>query len=178
MPIKPTAYCLLLFAAILSGCQQESTTTESPGKTKSIDSVLDEYHQAMKSKDAPTMMSLMAEKGLYCGTDPMELWDKNTLSDYVTQAFENPSLEIDYKINRREIRLGKDGKSAIAVDHYVMDVITPHFPVRTVFHLILDENNAWKCNFLSMSLAPPNDGMKLINKLVEAEQLVIENSKD
>jgi len=114
------------------------------------------------------MINLVTEDGLYCGTDPKELWDKKTFSDYITKAFADTSMgAINYTIDKCEIRVEKNGTSAIALEQFRMDVFfSPKTPLRMVSHLIKDGDN-WKFDFTSLSLVPTNEDIHKINKAVE-----------
>lgn len=148
----------LLFAA--TACKQ--TVDESATKGE-INTVLDQYHNCMKNKQASTMMQLLAEDGLYCGTDPNELWDKKTINAYISKAFENPMLTINnYPIEKREIKVSNVGNSATVLEQYKMDVISTEMYIRFISHL-KKENNEWKFDFFSLSPVPSNNDMKKIN---------------
>ncbi|MEP6260357.1 MAG: nuclear transport factor 2 family protein [Gillisia sp.] len=53
----------------------------------SISLVMDNYYEAYNSKDLETYSNLLAEDGLFCGTDPGEFWNKKDVVDMVRQQF-------------------------------------------------------------------------------------------
>ena len=91
---------LILFVLVLAfvACQQPQIAAppkpiDFDAAKKEVTSVLDTYHGAMKAKNASQMADLFAEDGLYCGTDPNELWDKEAFSDYIRQAFADTAMQ-------------------------------------------------------------------------------------
>src|ERR1700730_10789073 len=167
--MKRTAYFMILVSMIVSSCQPAPTKIEEPppkivdleaAKTE-VGALLDTYHKTMKSKDASEMVKLLAEDGLYCGTDSKELWDKEGFSDYIRKAFADTSAATNYIVDRRKIRVAKDGNSAIGVEQFI-DAASPKIPLRVVSHLIKD-GNIWKLDFASWSLVPANEDVPKIN---------------
>jgi tetratricopeptide (TPR) repeat protein len=65
-----------------------------------VNALLDKYDSAFKAKDAPTLIALLAEDGLFCGTDPSEIWDKKQISEGWTQAFADTSMMIDFTVDK------------------------------------------------------------------------------
>ncbi|MDA0193594.1 MAG: nuclear transport factor 2 family protein [Bacteroidetes bacterium] len=161
--------CLIVLVTVInSGCQQKpaSELIDINGAKKAVNDLLDNYHNSMQSKDSSNMMMLLSDDGLYCGTDPMELWDKKTLSNYMTKAFADTSLVINYNIDKREIRVAKDGETAVTIEQFIMDVISPKIPIRAITYAMKD-GDVWKIDFLSLSLIPTNADTPKINKAVE-----------
>lgn len=128
---------------------------------KEATAMLDNYHAAMKRKDAAEMSELFSEDGLYCGTDPNELWDKEAFSDYIRKAFADTSVVINYTVERRKVRMSPDGKSAMAVEQFI-DAASPKILVRVVSHLVRDSVK-WKLDFTSWALVPRNEDVPKIN---------------
>jgi uncharacterized protein (TIGR02246 family) len=129
---------------------------------KEATAMLDSYHAAMKGKNASEMSNLFAEDGLYCGTDPNELWDKEAFSDYIRKAFADTSVVINYTVERRKVRVTPDGQSAIAVEQFI-DASSPKILVRVVSHLVKDSVR-WKLDFTSWALVPTNEDVPKINE--------------
>ena len=134
---------------------------------KEATAMLDNYHGAMKNKNASEMSNLFAEDGLYCGTDPNELWDKEAFSDYIRKAFADTSVVINYTVERRKVRVSPDGQSAIAVEQFI-DAYSPKILVRVVSHLVRDSVR-WKLDFTSWALVPKNEDIPRINQAVADE---------
>lgn len=131
---------------------------------KEVTAMLDQFHNAMANKDAPTQMSLLTEDGTFCGTDPGEVWDKKTLTDYMTKAFADTALVIKpYAIDKREIKIDDDGQCAFILDQFTMDVISEKIPIRFTAHAV-KQNDKWMIDFSSMALIPKNEDMVKLNE--------------
>jgi uncharacterized protein (TIGR02246 family) len=171
--MKKNYLFLILLAIFYTACQQPAKIEAAPPKPvdldeakKEVTAMLDSYHGAMKSKNASEMANLFAEDGLYCGTDPNELWDKEAFSDYIRKAFADSSVVINYTVERRKIRISKDGTSAIAVEQFI-DASSPKILVRVVSHLLKD-SVAWKLDFTSWALVPTNEDVPKLNEALTA----------
>jgi ketosteroid isomerase-like protein len=77
--------------------------------------VLDTHWSAVMAKDANAIMALLTDDVLSCGTDSKEFWNKTDMSNTIKQMFADTSLNIDITIDKRVIRIAKDGNSAIAL---------------------------------------------------------------
>ena len=110
-------------------------------------------------------MTLLDNKGLYCGTDPVELWDKETLSDLMTETMADSSFTLDYSIDKRKIRIAADGNTALVLEQFTMSALSEKMPIRFMSHLVKTDEN-WKIDFISWSFIPNNDIARL-NKALE-----------
>jgi hypothetical protein len=161
--------CILSIAVIIiTSCQQKPKMVpiDQEATKVAVVSILDKYHSSMFKKDTNNMLSLLAENGLYCGTDSKEFLDKSAISNAMTQMFADTTLKVSYLIDKREVRIAADGNSAIAVDQFVMDFISPKIPVRWVFHLV-KTGDIWLIDFASLSLIPNNEDLGKLNKALE-----------
>jgi len=131
-----------------------------------VNALLDKYDLAFKAKDAPTVIALLAEEGLFCGTDPSEIWDKKQISDGWTQAFADTSFMLDFTVDKREMLIAEDGNSAIAIEQLYFKIISPNIPWRIIFHAIRSGED-WKLDFISWNFIPKNEDIEKINKAVE-----------
>ncbi|MFZ0473493.1 MAG: nuclear transport factor 2 family protein [Bacteroidales bacterium] len=132
----------------------------------SVNALLDKYDSAFKAKDAPTLIALLADDGLFCGTDPSEIWDKKQISDGWKQYFADTSLLIDYTVDKREILIADDGNSAIAIEQFYFKLFSPNIQWRTIFHAV-KAGEGWKFDFISWNLIPKNEDIEKLNKAVE-----------
>lgn len=133
---------------------------------QAVAALADRFHATMMAKDAPGQMALLAEDGLYCGTDPNELWNKKTLSDYISRGFADSTMTITpYTISKREIRVATDGKSAVLVDQYMMTELSPTITTRFIAHAIRHDT-AWRFDFFSLGLIPVNGDLKKVSEAV------------
>jgi hypothetical protein len=98
---------LLFIVLTLSfvACQQPQIQAPPPkpvdfdAAKKEVTAVLDTYHGSMKARTL--RKADLCEDGLYCGTDPNELWDKEAFDDYLRKAFADTGIANAYTVERR-----------------------------------------------------------------------------
>jgi uncharacterized protein (TIGR02246 family) len=162
-------YYLMVVATIISvSCQTKTKTVpvDSAAAKIAVTTLLDKYNSAWNAKDVSTMTALLTDDGLFCGTDPSELMDKKTLSAGWTQAMSDTSMNFNYSLDKREIRIAPDGNSAIALEQFYMNAICPKIPARLIFHIVKSGDN-WMIDFLSWSLIPKNEDIPKLNAALE-----------
>jgi ketosteroid isomerase-like protein len=131
-----------------------------------VTKVLDAHWSAVKAKDTNAVMALLTDDVLSCGTDSKEFWNKTDMYNNIRQMFADTSLKIDITIDKREIRIGKDGNSAIALEQMFMKPYSQEIPVRAIYHLV-KINNIWQFDFTSVSFIPNNEDIGKLNKALE-----------
>ena len=163
--MKRTFYVMLVAVMIITACQSKTkiVPVDTAAAKVAISTVLDKANSAWNAKDANTLISLLTDDGLFCGTDPSEFWDKKTLSDLWTQGFADTSFVGNFSIDKREIRVAADGNSAIAVEQSYMKVISQKIPVRLIYHVVKSGDN-WMFDFLSWGFIPKNEDIVKLNK--------------
>ena len=160
-------YCFLLIAmAVFTSCQPNSKQVPfDPVATKQdLTKTLDKMYLAYNNRDIQTFLSLMADDGLFCGTDPNNIWDKPTYSTLMTIMFADPKFAPNIALDRREICLGKDGNSAMVVDQFFFEW-NKKIPVRHIAHFVRN-GDLWTCNFLSTTFIPKDEDLDKIFKAV------------
>jgi tetratricopeptide (TPR) repeat protein len=138
---------------------------EEPARI-AVTALLDKYNRAFKAKDTGTLVSLLVDGGMFCGTDPSEIWNKKQVATGFEQSFADPSLVIDYTVDKREILIAEDGKSAIVVEQAFYKFFSPNLAGRLVYRAV-KYGEAWKFDFLSWSFVPRNEDIGRINKALE-----------
>lgn len=128
--------------------------------------VLDDHWSALKAKDADAVIALVSEDFLSCGSDPEEFWNKTDMYKTIKQMLANTNLKIDITVDKREIRISKDGNSAIAFEQMFLKPYSQKIPVRTVYHFV-KENNTWLIDFTSTGFIPNNNDLDKLNKALE-----------
>src|SRR5665647_1671535 len=120
MIMKKTFYSLTVSLILISSCQPKPKTVpfDPVAAKEDLTKTLDKMYLAYNTRDINSFLSLMADDGLFCGTDSKNLWDKATYSKLMTAIFANPSFSPNITVSRREIRLDKDGNSAMVVDQF------------------------------------------------------------
>jgi hypothetical protein len=166
--MKKTLCILSLAVIIITACQQKPKMVpiDLEASKAGVVSILDKYHSSLQKRDINNMLPLLSETGLFCGTDSKEFLDKSDLSNAMTQMFADTTLKFSYLIDKREVRVAADGNSAIAIDQFVMDLISPKIPLRWVLHLI-KTGDIWVIDFASLGLIPNNEDLGKLNKALD-----------
>ncbi|MRS01927.1 tetratricopeptide repeat protein [bacterium] len=137
---------------------------EEPARI-AVTALLDKFNSAFKAKDPGTLASILADNGIYCGTDPSEIWNKKQTVAGFEQGLGDPALVIDYTIDKRKILIAEDGESAIAVEQAFYKFVSPGIPWRMIYHAV-KTGDAWKFDFISWNFIPRNEDIGKINKAV------------
>ena len=131
-----------------------------------VSRVLDAHWSALKAKDADAVIALVSEDFLSCGSDPKEFWNKAEMYNTVKQMLANTKLIIDITVDKREIRISKDGNSAIAFEQMFLTPFSQKIPVRTVYHFV-KEDDSWLIDFTSTGFIPNNDDIEKLNRALD-----------
>jgi len=131
-----------------------------------ISRILDAHWSALNARDADAVIALLSEDFLSCGSDPNEFWNKSEMYNTVKQMLASSEFKMDITVDKREIRIAKDGNSAIALEQMFLIPYSQKIPVRTVYHFV-KENNTWLIDFTSTGFIPNNDDIEKLNKALE-----------
>lgn len=156
---------LFIFVITIVSCQTKTKVDMSESKN-AVEKVLNDHWDALKAKDADAVISLVSDDFLSCGSDPKEFWNKTDMYNTVKQMLANNELNTDITVDKREIRVSKDGNSAIAFEQMFLKPYSQKMPVRTVYHLV-KENNNWLIDFTSTGFIPNNEDIDKLNKALE-----------
>jgi len=164
--MKPIFYTILLAVILIPSCQPASkpVSFDPVAVKEDLTKTLDKMYLAYNNRDIQTFLSLMAEDGLFCGTDPKNIWDKSSYSTLMTIMFSDQSFSPNISVSQREIHLDKDGNSAIVMDQFFFEW-NKRIPVRHIAHFVRT-GDQWICNFLSTTYVPNDEDMgKIFNAL-------------
>lgn len=161
-------FLIVFVAASVFACQPkpQPVVVDLAASKAEVNALMETYLTAWNAKDVNTLISLITEDGLYCGTDPTELMDKKTISDAWKQVFSDSTTNIVFTVDKREIRMDPDGNSAIVMEQHIANPYTPKIPWRLVCRAV-KTTDGWKIDFISWSLIPKNED---IGKLIMALQ--------
>ena len=153
---------------LLFGCQPKTKTepVDLTAVKNAVNTQLDNFHQVWKAKDIDAIRTLLADDGLYCGTDPGEFWDKENLLKISARMFADESLVADYSIDKREIRVAADGNSATSLEQFTWNQLSQKIPLRFICHFVKIGDD-WKIDFNSVSFIPKNADISKLNKALE-----------
>jgi len=166
--MKKILLILFTVAMIITSCQTKTKVApvDLAAAKVAVTKVLDTHWSAVKAKDANAVMALLTDDVLCCGSDSKEFWNKTDMYNNIRQMFADTSLKIDITIDKREIRIAKDGNSAIALEQLFMKPFSQKIPVRNIYHLV-KINDIWQFDFTSVSFIPNNEDIGKLNKALE-----------
>lgn len=163
--MKDKIIVLFIFVSVIVSCQIKTKVDMTESK-EGVARLLDAHWSALKAKDADAVIALVTDDFLSCGSDPKEFWNKTDMYSTVKQMMANSELKIDITVDKREIRIARDGNSAIAFEQMFLTPYSRKIPVRTVYHLVKD-NNTWLIDFTSTGFIPNNEDINKLNEALE-----------
>jgi len=166
--MKTQTYVLLFAVLTMAACQPKTETAPVgiAAVEDAVTAVVDNYHKGVCAGNVNDIKPLLEDKGLYCGTDPIELWDKETVLNLMTEGMADSSYAYDYSIDKRITRVAADGKTALVLDQTTIKALSKKIPIRFIFHLVKTNEN-WKIDFLSCSFIPKNEDIVKLDLALE-----------
>ena len=157
---------MLVTMILVASCQMKTTTVPfDPATAKAeVTKTLDSIDSALKSKDVKTFLSFYKDDGLYCGTDPSELWDKAGWGKTMNEMMSDTTGSFKMDVSKMEIILDKTGNSANVLRQFVASWSKP-IELRGTMHLIKMDNK-WMVDFSSLALVPENKDLPKITGAV------------
>jgi hypothetical protein len=152
---------ILLYSALigiaLTACQTKikNKPTDLASEKVVLNKFMDNYHAAIDGDNPQLVSAFWTDDLLYCGSDPKEFWNKTSVSKEFDGMFANKTNKMEHKILSREIRLDKDGMSALILEQISFKDFSEKIPFRLIYHAVR-QNNEWKFDFISASLIPTN----------------------
>lgn len=161
-------FFIVFVAAIVFACQPKSqpVVVDLAASKAEVNTLMENIWTAWNAKDVNAVTSLITEDGLFCGTDPTELWDKKQISDLWKQFFADSTTNMVLKVNKREIRVVSDGKSALVMEQQISNQFTPKIQWRIVSHAV-KKSDGWKLDFISWNMIPRNEDIGKLNKALD-----------
>jgi ketosteroid isomerase-like protein len=161
---------ILILAMMLASCQTKTIVMndDMTGFKEAVNRVLDAHWSAVKAKDADAVIALVTDDFLSCGTDSKEFWNSTEMYNSIKQMFKDPGLRLEITIDKRVIRIARDGNSAIAFEQMFLTPFSAKVPVRTIYHLV-KEKNTWLIDFAGTGFIPDNEDIDKINKALEQD---------
>jgi len=160
--IMKKLFFLLLIPVMFISCHHKTEPVDLEAAKKEVAETMEKFNAASKAKDIDGVAAFISEDALLCGTDKSEFWDKAAGMDMMSETLSNEDISMDYSIDKREIRVGPDGKTALVIEQYIMtDMFGPNLPLRSISHLVKTENG-WMMDFFSWNVIPDNEDLGTI----------------
>jgi ketosteroid isomerase-like protein len=152
---------ILITILILPG----NTLISQPNRGVSEDQVrsfIENYYKTIAGQDMDALGNMLADNGLFCGTDPTEYWDKEAIVEMFRQSASGDAPDMSEMLKKRVINVAGNGMSAIIVEQLDMPW-SPNLPVRQTLHLVrLGER--WAIDFIGWSFMAANEDIAKLNE--------------
>lgn len=153
---------------IIAGCTQqpEVKVTDIDTNRKNITKIADSYLNAWNTKNKDAIANLLADDGMYFGTDPSEILDNEGLLDMCTQLFSDTTTNYSYDVISRKIKLATDGNSALIIEYIDMDGWTPILKMRQTYQIVKTPSD-WKIDFIEWGFIAKNEEVEELGKALQ-----------
>ena len=153
---------------LMTSCQQKPVTVAvDPEAVKAeLATFMDEYNMAYKAMDINKMTAFCTDNAMFLGTDPSEFWNKQQITDYFMAQGTDSTMKLEFKVDRREIMVAADGKSAIVVEQFFIPLISTKIQVRCI-DKVVKVNDKWMFDFLSWNIVARNEDIPKLNAALE-----------
>ncbi len=155
-------YLYLVLAIVISACQKKTEVkVDQATLTEQVNTFMEKNRKIWETNDTSALRGIYAEDLVILGTDPSELWNKNQYLDEWKKMIQG-GFEFKHSEIKRDIRVSKDGNSAMVSEQYFIPMLSEKFQVRAIFHVEKNSDN-WQINYLSWSVIPRNADIEKIN---------------
>jgi ketosteroid isomerase-like protein len=133
-----------------------------------ISEVFKTMYKSIDDRNIDLLASVFADDGVFMGTDPTELFPKDTIVALWAQMMQMPEIPPFEFISEPFIRIHPDGKTAVVSQQYHWDLFTP-IPLRQTFWMV-KRDSVWLIDFFDFSFIPYNEQISTLNAAVMKEK--------
>lgn len=168
--MKKIYFLSIIIVMIVVGCQQKEQieSVDLKATNDTVTQLLDEYLDAWNAKDIDALNVMVADDGLYCGSDPSEILDKSSLMDMFIQVFSDTTYSYSYKVDVRKVKVAANGNFAIAMEHISMSGWSPLLKMRQTFQIV-KTNNKWEIDYIGWGFLTKNENVEKLNNALEGQ---------
>lgn len=154
---------MFISVVMLTSCQPKpgNDSFDEAAAREEINKTIDKMYLAYNTKDITILTPLLAAKGLFIGTDPDEVWDKDSYVGILTRLFADTAYKPEIKAEKREILFDEHGNTAIVTDQFNSFMIK-NIPLRQVCRMVKSEDK-WLCDFSAIALIPENEDVQKLS---------------
>lgn len=157
--ILPFFLLALLFACTTA---PEPKPVDLAAEEAAINEVFETLFSAVDDRNLDQLASVLADDGMFMGTDPDELFPKDSIVAAWSQMMQMPELPPFDFITDPYIRLNPDGKTAVVAYQYYWQLFTP-IPLRQTFWMV-KKDSLWLVDFFDFSFVPYNEQIPALNE--------------
>jgi hypothetical protein len=150
---------ITVFSFGLSAQAQSPNNAAEEYDTDKLNSFMDSWHLASAQADAEMFFGMMAEDGIYIGTDKTERWLRDELREWSTKAFERESAWT-FIIKERNWQIHEKQGFAIADE-----LLQTYMGLCRATAVISLKNEQWKIIHYQLSVTIDNDKIEQFKDL-------------
>lgn len=157
---------LLLLLFTLNACQFNTTSTSAeatanPEAKDKIQEVLENWHKAAAEANFDQYFALMAEDGIFIGTDASENWQNEEFREFAKPYFDNGKAW-NFTTLKRNIYFSETKKTA-----WFDELLNTQMGICRGSGVLENIEGKWKIKHYVLSVAIPNEN---INEVVTAKK--------
>ena len=146
----------------------KSEPVDLAAEEAAIKEVFETLFKAIEDRDIDLLASVLTDNGVFMGTDPGELFPKDTVVASWSQLMQMPEIPPLEHISEPFIRIQPDGKTAIVARQYTWNLFTT-IPLRQTFWMV-KRDSLWLIDFFDFSFIPYNEQIPALNAAVSIEK--------
>lgn len=156
----------LTLLALLFACNTapEPEPIDLGAEEAAISAVFETMFKAIEDQDVNLLASVLADDGVFMGTDPDELLPKDTIVAFWSQLMQMPEIPPFEFISEPFIRIHSNGKTAVVAQQYYWKLFTP-IPLRQTYWMVKSDS-VWLIDFFDFSFVPYNEQIPALNAAV------------
>ena len=159
---------ILVTSVILMGCSSAKIVDKSIAK-KEINTVLDDWHKAAAEANFNNYFDVIAEDGIFIGTDATENWNKTQFIAFSKPYFDK-GRAWNFKALERNIYFSEDS-NIIWFD----ELLKTQMKICRGSGVMIKTKKGWKIKHYVLSMTVPNENVDEIVKIKsKLEDLLIE----
>jgi len=174
--MKTKLLILFFLVAVIIACKTETESNEVTNNQSEqvslveleskVELLLDDYHEALKAENSAVLFEMFKKDIWILGTDPNEHWDVESFKIEIDKLIVDTTFKLEYELGERRIKIMPDGKSAVAIEQFTINIISEKVPVRLISQAINEDGN-WKFSLISWNFIPKNEDLMKLNEALE-----------
>lgn len=154
---------IVLISLVLFGCKAQQPKSSVNAKSE-INLILDNWHKAAAEANFKNYFDVIAEDGIYIGTDATENWNKKQFIEFSKPYFDR-GRAWNFTALERNMYFSADMKTV-----WFDELLNTQMKIcRGSGVLVMDGNGNWKIKHYVLSMTIPNDNT---NEVVKIKSLI------
>ena len=141
----------IVLVLLIQSCTLETNSNNQELDKKTINDLIESWHQAATDADFDTYFACMNESSYFIGTDASEKWNTTEFKSFCKPIFDRGSAW-EFKTIQREIFISEQGDVA-----WFDEQLHTWMGVCMSSGVVVRTNEGWKIEHYQLSIAVPND---------------------